>query len=230
MVSLVPRNVLPSGWGSQLALLLQPARYAWELCLPRRRFNRPPVLSSCWLAERTLISSAGGFGAVSGSISPEAYFARRAIVGDGYSFQQSTAELAVASYKSVADQWETALRTRYPQLHRRPEMVAAVSLLESSVLVGPLLLAIAAVAEQHLLLAFCGLVAQVVECIVYAIVVGLTYRTWLWRSLLALPFATLLDIYLRHESMWRYEFGEINWKGRNICLPIMRVIPRLPRA
>lgn len=230
MMSLVPRNILPKGWRAQQALLIQPARYAWELCLPRRRFNRPPVLSSCWVAERKLISGAGGFGAVSGSISPEAYFARRAIVGDGYSFVQSTPELSITSYKSPRDQWDTAVRTRYPQLHRRPEMVLAVSLLEISLLVGPLVLAIIAAIQGHLLLATLGLVAEVVQCIIYGLVVRLTYRQLVLRGFWLLPLAVLLDVYIRHESLWRYEFGEVNWKGRNVCLPVMRVIPKMPKA
>jgi hypothetical protein len=29
--------------------------------------------------------------------------------------------------------------------------------------------------------------------------------------------------------MWQYEFHEVLWKGRNVCLPVMRIIPNLPK-
>jgi hypothetical protein len=29
--------------------------------------------------------------------------------------------------------------------------------------------------------------------------------------------------------MWQYEFGEVIWKDRNICIPIMQVVPELPK-
>ncbi len=230
MQSIVPRNILPKISWLQRSLLIQPARYAWELCPPRRQFNRPPVLSSCWVAERSLISRAGGFAAVSGSISPEAYFAKRAITSDGYSFVAAAGELAVTSHKSASDQWNTAVRTRYPQLRKRPELVAAVSATEFGLLLTPLIICFVAVLQQHWMLAIITGSAQVVESLIYAQIIDFTYRRHLLRGLWLLPAAVLADIYIRHESMWRYEFGEVTWKGRNICLPVMRVIPRFPRV
>ena len=229
MQSLLPANVLPKSWTQSRGLLIQPARYAWEVCLPRRRFNRPPVLSSCWLAERKLISSAGGFAAISGSVSPESHFARRALVTDTYSFVASDEAIGISSHKLAADQWDTAIRTRYPQLHKRPEMVAAVSLAELGLLVGPLFIAIGALITGHIGLFVCCLAAFFIESAVYAQVVNLTYRRRLLRGWWLLLPAVLLDIYIRHESMWRYEFGEVTWKGRNVCLPVMRVISRFPQ-
>jgi glycosyltransferase involved in cell wall biosynthesis len=230
MQSVVPINTMPLSLVQERGLLIQPARYAWEVCLPRRRFNRPPVLSSCWLAERKLISGAGGFAAISGSVSPESHFARRALAADAYSFVASTNEMGIISRKSAEDQWNTAVRTRYPQLHKRPEMVAAVSMAEIVLLIGPLLLAIGAGIAGNVLLGTLASLAFLIESAVYSRIVNLTYRQILIRGWLLLIPAILLDIYIRHESMWRYEFGEVTWKGRNVCLPIMRVIPRFPQV
>jgi hypothetical protein len=33
------------------------------------------------------------------------------------------------------------------------------------------------------------------------------------------------EILLYHWSMLQFEFGEVNWKGRNVCYPIMETIP-----
>jgi hypothetical protein len=37
------------------------------------------------------------------------------------------------------------------------------------------------------------------------------------------------DMAILHYSMWQYEFSEVDWKGRNICVPAMHVIPHLPK-
>ncbi|HWT55476.1 MAG TPA: glycosyltransferase family 2 protein [Candidatus Microsaccharimonas sp.] len=230
MACVIPRNIRPTSIREKLALLIQPARYAWELCPPRQLFNRPPVLSSCWVAERSLLAKNGSFAAVRGTITPEAHFARKAIaLRDGYTFVQSAGELAVTSLKSRADQWDTAVRTRYPQLRKRPEMVLAVCVLELLVLVGPIpMLAVAIINGLWIQTMLAGLAAGM-GCVVYAEVVGVAYRSHKLLDPLLLPFAVLINVYIRHESMWRYEFGEVTWKGRNVCMPVMRVIPRLPK-
>jgi hypothetical protein len=229
MLSLIPSNELPSGRSNLLSLLIQPARYAWELCLPRRRLNRPPVLSSCWVAEHKLIDRSGSFSAVRTMVAPEAYFARKATHRDGYSFVQSVPGEIVSS-KQRPEQWATAVRTRYPQLHRRLDMVFFVSLLELSLFVGSPILMIISTLQGHWLTGLLAGAATMLLGVSYGRVVALTYRRTLPVGFVLAPFAALLDIYIRHESAWRYEFGEVQWKGRNVCLPVMRVIPRLPKA
>src|SRR5258708_4560875 len=105
-------------------------RYAWELALPRRRFNRPPALSSCWLVRRDLLAHGGSFQAVSRSVDQERAIAGLAIKHDGYSFLQSNDAIAITSQKTLADQLDTAVRIRYPQVRRRPELVALISVVE----------------------------------------------------------------------------------------------------
>jgi hypothetical protein len=176
------------------------------------------------------LERAGTFRAVKNTITPEAYFARKALVRDGYSFIQAAGELSITSYKSLADQWETAVRIRYPQLRRRPEMVFLVSAIELGALIAPPAVLIVGIAQGLWLQAALSGLATLLLLSTYGQVVSLTYRRFVWPGFFLGPFAILLDIYLRHESLWRYEFGEINWKGRNICLPVMRVIPRFPKS
>ncbi|HVX23743.1 MAG TPA: glycosyltransferase [Candidatus Saccharimonadales bacterium] len=230
MYSILPRNKALSRWNIH-GLLIQPSRYAWELSLPRRLLQCPPVLSTCWLISAKVLHAAGGFKAVVRSSSPESYFARYAASHeDGYSFLQSDAALAVSSEKAVIEQRFTALRTRYPQLHRRPELVGAVSVLELFIILGPLIEGITGLVTGHWLLAILGGISYALVTVAYCQVVALTYRQFLLRGLWVLPFATMYDIGLLQYSMQQYEFGEMIWKGRNVCLPLMRAIPTLPKA
>jgi glycosyltransferase involved in cell wall biosynthesis len=227
MVSFLPRNLLKSGW-SLRPLLVQPGRYAWELALPRRLLNRPPVLSTCWLITRPALEAAGGFAAISRKAVPESYFARAAALqNDGYSFIAADARLGLSNIKDFEQQQATAVRTRYPQLHRRPEMAALVSLAELIWLVWPFCLLVAAAAAGWWWLAGLSLLSCLLLVAAYALIVRLTYRRFLPASLWFMPFATLYDIGLLNYSLWRYEFGEVIWKGRNVCLPVMRIIDRV---
>lgn len=229
MLSLIPRNVVPAALSVRSSTLLQPMRYAWELALPRRLFRRPPVLSTCWIAKRDLLTSAGGFGAVSRSVVPESYFARVSAVHDGYSFMRSSERIGVASSKSLDEQQATAVRTRYPQVHRRIELVCLLTVAESVGLIWPFMLLALALAHGYQP-SFVIISALTVAILIatYAILVTLTYRVWLVRSLVLLPMVAYIDIVLLNYSMIRYEFFDVEWKGRNVCIPVMRVVDHLP--
>lgn len=229
MVSILPRNLPPQGW-SVAGTLIQPSRYAWELALPRRFLRRPPVLSTCWLISRRALDKAGGFAAVSRKAVPESYLARQAAAAeDGYSFLQSNSRIAISSLKSLDEQKATAVRTRYPQLHRRPEMVALVSLAEFTILACPPIACILSLLHQDWLLAAITGLAYLLEATAYGKIVNLTYRKILLRGSWLLPIAAVYDIGLLNYSMWRYEFREVLWKGRNVCIPVMRVTATLPK-
>ncbi|MEK7152372.1 MAG: glycosyltransferase family 2 protein [Patescibacteria group bacterium] len=209
--------------------LVQAMRYWWELALPRRIFRRPPVLSTCWAIKADALKKAGGFASVARAIVPEAHFARELIKIDGYSFLRSGKGLAIESNKRIPDQRNTAVRMRYPQLHRRPEHAAVVALLEAVFLILPFVLALGGFWFSIGTVAHIAAVAaSILFVIAYEITVLSTHvNTW-WFGLFAQPFAAASDIVLMHHSMWKYEFSTVDWKGRNVCIPVMRVEPRLP--
>lgn len=223
MLSVIPGNKLSNKW-NPLALMVQPSRYAWELALPRRWLRRPPVLSSCWLISKELLVGSGGFEAVAHSISPESYFARQAILAnDGYSFIQSPKQSTIHSVKSLDDQQATAIRIRYPQLHRRPEVTCLITALELAMLTTPLIVLIVSFSLGLWPLFAASLISYGLQAIAYGQIVNLTYRTVLWRGYLMLPLAAIYDVALLNYSMWRYEFRQVIWKDRNVCVPVMRV-------
>jgi hypothetical protein len=227
MVSILPRRD-ESVYGR--FALIQAMRYWWELVPPRRFFSRPPVISSCWVIEREALKKAGSFAAVSRSVVPEAYFARQLLKGDNYSFRRADQNLGIVSAKSVDEQRDTAVRLRYPQMHKRPEVTLVVTALEFGFLVLPFVLFIGG--------RFFGLpglawALAVLSCLLltagYMVVAISTHINRRWFSAVALPIVILTDIGLLHYSMWRYEFSVVEWKGRNLCVPAMHVIAHLPK-
>lgn len=210
--------------------VIQGLRYAWELVPPRRSFNRPPVLSTCWVIARSALKRSGGFAAVARSIVPEAHFAKFLTKSDTYSFMRANQLLGIESTKSANEQLLTAVRMRYPQLHRRPENVFLLTQAYGFFLILPFVLSLSGlwlsigVAAQALALFAAGML------VITYMRVSLATRTggW-WFSLIALPFGLVYDIVLLHLSMYRYEFSVVDWQGRNVCIPTMHVYPKLPK-
>jgi hypothetical protein len=226
MVSILPKR-RQEAYGQ--VSLVQAMRYWWELVPPRRAFQRPPVLSSCWVISRDALKKLGGFASVARAIVPEAHFARQLTADDAYSFLRSDG-VGIESVKSIEDQRSTAVRMRYPQMHRRPEQVALTTLWELTFLVAPFVLAIGGFwlpigTAAHLAAA----IASVMLISVYEMTVLSTRVNNGWFGIVGQPLAALSDIVLLHYSMWKYEFSTVDWKGRNVCVPVMHVTPYLPR-
>lgn len=223
MVSVLPKRANQSLQAS----VLQPMRYWWELALPRRLFNRPAVLSTLWMIERQALQRSGGFEAVSRSVMPESYFAKQLVTDDAYSFIRSSGDLSVMTVKSFHDQFDRAVRYRYPEVHRRLELVLGLSLFEVAFLLLPFVVLVA------------GLFVYMPAAIVAAVTCGLliaaqylilsaTSTTSAHFALINFILAVIAEIFVGNYSMYRYEFSEVDWKGRNICIPVMHTIPRLP--
>lgn len=227
MLGVVPKNEHQKAMGFQ-AMLIQPMRYAWELALPRWLFRRPPVLSTCWLAKKSLLTKAGGFKAVTHSVSPESYFARQCAKNGKYHLMLSDSQTDVVSLKALDDQRDTAVRTRYPQLHRRPEQVCLMSLVQISLLLAPWAFLVAFALRGSVGLFIVSALTSAVLVGGYARLVQLTYRQFYPLSLVALPMAAASNLLWLHVSMYRYEFSEVIWKGRNVCLPLYQVEAQLP--
>lgn len=228
MLSLLPLR--PATEHRKLSFI-QAMRYWWELGFPRRTFNRPPVLSTLWLIRAGALEYEGGFGAVAQTITPEAYFAKALIASDRYMFLRSTPSLPVYSTKGLAEQYSTAIRVRYPQLHRRLEMVVLTTLFELFILLGPFILLPAAfVVHFGLLPVVLWLVAAAGISAMYYLIAIRTHLNNLALGILTAPVAFILDICMLHNSMFKYEFGEVSWHERSVSRPMLQVIPELPKA
>lgn len=212
-------SVMPLRSSSASPTMFAPARYWWEFVLPRKLLKRPAVLSSTWLIQASKLDEFGGFKGVSRSILPERYFAK--FCGQSYKFLLADRKrIFFTTTKPAKAQTLTATLHRYPQLRRRVEAVAVVSIALLSLVLVPVVSL-----GSMLLVPLLSLVALTVSFAVPAAVhfgfLGLV------RALFTLPLI-LREVYLINNSMYKYEFSSIYWKGRNVCLPIMRVTRKLP--
>jgi hypothetical protein len=224
MVSVLPRRLS----GNLAGAFIQPMRYWWELSLPRRLFNRPAVLSTCWLIRRKTLNNLGGFGAVSHSIIPEGYFARELVKTNDYSFIRANDTLDVQTHKAYVDQRATAIRTRYPQLRRRPENVLLVVTADLLFLLGPFVGVAYGLFQNDVAVLNTSIIASAILVLNHLIVVQLTSPSNVVTALINLPIEVLTEVIITIMSMLRYEFGAVEWKDRNVCIPVMHVVPHLP--
>lgn len=223
-------SVLPRRLGNDLmAAFIQPMRYWWELALPRRYVNRPPVLSTCWLIRRKKLEQLGGFEAVRHTIIPEGYFAREFVKRDRYSFLRADDVLDVQTRKSLANQRSTAVRMRYPQIRRRPEMAFVLTLVNVLFLLGPFVVLASGIRVGFGMSQSLAAVAGLLLVLTHVAIMQVSNPANTLVAVVNLPFAILTDIILSYTSMLKYEFTNVDWRGRNICIPVMHVTPRLPK-
>lgn len=207
--------------------VVQPMRYWWEIAFPRVLFGRPAVLGTCWAISKRDMHRLGGFRGVSRHVIPEQYFARELNKGGGYSFLRSSPDLDITTAKSASEQRRTALRLRYPQLRKRPELVLLLVCFYLLMLLAPFLWWIYALltgSNWVLPLISSGLLLATHIQILRISDPGNTML-----SALMVPVAVVVDSCLVLLSMIRYEFFTVLWKDRNICIPVMHVYPSLPK-
>lgn len=227
MVSVMPQRHADARRG---LAILQSMRYYWELAFPRRLFKRPPVLSTTWLVKRDALESYGGLPSVAQAITPEAYFAKKAVIANAYSFIRSDEDLVLLSTKTHDEQYATTVRIRYPQIHRRLELVCLVTLFQLAVFIGPFVgMVLVQLTPSPLMYSLTWLVCIASLTATYMIASVYTRLSEPLIGLMAPLFGYITDIGMLHISMFKYEFSNVYWKGRNVCVPVMHVIPRLPK-
>lgn len=225
MASIMPiRNQI-----SSYSEIIQPMRYWRELAIPKIFKNFPPVLSTVWLVDKKFLIKSGSFEAYQQSVRPEKHFAKRARFINAYHFYTATSGLGIYSVKDYKAQLNTALRTRYPEHHKRPEEIFFVSIWFMAVFVLPVPLFVLAIFMGWGFIAFVSLMSACLLLYTHYLVEKLTGTIKIHKKIIMFPLTVLAEISLINYSMWAYEFSEVIWKGRNICLPVIRTIPRLPK-
>lgn len=226
MISVLPRRTLRS----EVAVFIQPLRYWWEMGFWRFVSHRPPVLSSCWAIRADVLKRLGTFESVKKAVEPEAVFARKLDKSKKYAFLIANSTVGVVSVKAPKQQYQTALRKRYPQLRRRPENVAILVSVQALVIVAPyLMLAWFAYSGFVLSALLPVLFTVIILSLANTAVYKLSMRRLWPMGIVSLPALILADWALMVRSLYAYEFDKVIWKERNICLPLLNVEKTLPK-
>lgn len=215
-------SVLPvSDKGFSVSAVLATLRYYWQIVLPISA-RHVPVSSKLWLINAKSLKSLGGFESVKHKIVPEASFAKRLYDKNEYRFIIGDRSLGLTTEKSWRDQVSTSLRLIYPQLRRQPVVSLALVLVLTGVFAMPFIaLAALLVVGSFGLHFWLAVAAVVLHTLAYGLVISrLQPQSWS-ASVLALPILFLQEAALTAISMLAYEFSEVNWKGRNVCYPVI---------
>jgi glycosyltransferase involved in cell wall biosynthesis len=223
MISVLPRRE----GASESSVFIQPLRYWWELSVPRLFGKRPPALSTLWAIRRKKLLSIGDFESVKRSVRPEAHFAKR--LAKSYRFVLSGNRMGVTSIKGAKEQFDTALRMRYPQARRRPESVLALLLIQAIIFIMPIAVIVYGINNKlETLVTISAITITLLVAINIYISILSVKKSWL-VGLISLPFLVIEEWYVLIRSMIAYEFGNVRWKERNICLPMLAVEKELPK-
>jgi chlorobactene glucosyltransferase len=217
MISVLPQNRL----GLQPGALFGTLRHYWQMVLPLTK-RRVPVSSQAWLINSDTLRGLGGFKSVAHKIVPEGSFARRLQTADMYRFVAGNTALGITTAKRWRSELESAIRLLYPTYKRQP-LVALLAIVGiAAILVAPYVFAgYLAVTQQFNGLFALAVIVCVVGWLIAAFVLRRTHpRAWFLAAIL-LPVIALQEVMLIITSMVEYEFGEVNWKGRNVCYPVI---------
>lgn len=217
MVSALPQRV-DTYFASNI---FQQMRYFWQVALPITG-RRVPVAGPCWLINTKTLKKLGGFGAVKHKVIPETTFARELFAKNKYRFIISNSELGVTNAKRWSSQAESALRILYPTYKRQPViaiLAAAFIVVMSVVPIGTLITF--ATQGNFGPLFWLSLLSTLTMAVAYSLVLIRTNPSMWILATLAMPITFLQEAVLTVISMLSYEFSEVNWKGRNICYPVI---------
>jgi cellulose synthase/poly-beta-1,6-N-acetylglucosamine synthase-like glycosyltransferase len=224
MVSVLPTRYDPAFWKG----FFSPLRYFRELSKISPAVGGTPTLSTLWVIKKSAFDHVGGFGAATRTVIPERFFAKELSRTKQYAFIRSSSRLQVATAKAVSEQIDTSIRVSYPAQHRRLEANALSNIGMFVFMFLPFVQFIhAVIGKQYINALLSGIAAALLAVAHLAIVT--TTNPILWPlAVINMPYLVLQEIALCALSMYRYEFGEVIWKGRGISQPVMQVIPHLP--
>lgn len=222
MVSVLPIRSAFDFWPT----FLEQLRNFWQIALPITS-RRLPISNPCWMIWADSLRRIGGFASVRNSIFPEYHFARALQQKHGYRFIFSDVQTEVTTRKRLSSQASTATRTFYPMLKRRPAWVCAATFFLLAVAITPFGVLLSQFWVWRFdILGIVSAVAVLSFTVAHVAVLRHTNPKGWIVGLVNFPLLIVLDSLLFNWSMLAFEFGEVNWKGRNVCYPIIETFPK----
>jgi glycosyltransferase involved in cell wall biosynthesis len=200
--------------------LLQPLRYLKRITSLSK--VKPPVLSSCWLINLETLKSMGSFDSVKNSVIPEQTFATKLNKTNKYRFIISSKRLDINTRKRFSSQLATATRTLYPLLNKSLLKYLEWNLIIIFLTVSPFIV--------FAVFGFEGVAGKASFIQILSLLIlntSLMYRihpaSW-WLGIIQFPIAIVLELSLLLWSLFKFEYSKVDWKGRNICVPVFAEI------
>ncbi len=188
--------------------------------------SRGQVTDAAWMIKRQTMIELGEFNGVKKAMYPERFFAKTLSKQSSYKLVSLPVKGEIISNRSASYERSQAIRKRYPFLQRDIFKASLLLLVQLNVLIVPfVLIVLLPVSFPSLLLFFTVITWMIID----GVILKARYINYWWLLPFGLPVAACVEIFISHESMRRYEFSSVDWKGRNICLPILETIPRLPK-
>lgn len=200
-----------------LPQLLQPLRLLWQTTF-RNLLKRPPVSSGLWLIDRDKLEDLGSFKSLPAVVNPEKVFAAKLYKKEDYFYAFANADDGVIVRKKLSSLWDSAIRSYYPHLGKNPALVCYMVLLILAVLFMPALNLIDAILSRQLTTGLImGIASSIIWWISHMIIVTRVSPSAWFLGAINLPIMAAVEIYLSLASFYKYEFGKVIWKSRNIC-------------
>lgn len=220
MVSVLPRK----GGRFDIGTLFSALRFFWQLTTPR--FVETPVASALWLIQTSTLEKMHGFKEAANNIEPERSFAQKLAANHTYRFLISNQALGIFYAKKWSSQIETSVRLWYPLLDMQPSRVLLAVLGQYLFVFLPYIVVISHLfTQQYSVVAVVSAVIIVLQFLAYGVYIVKTQEHAKFLAILCYPLVALQETSLILTSFVQYEFGTVNWKGRNICYPILSPRP-----
>jgi len=123
--------------------------------------------------------------------------------------------------KSPVEQIHTTARVRYPQLRNRPESILLFILGLQFLLLSPFFFFFAYLGSSQSLIYILSGLSIFALTLSHVSILVISNPVYSITGLINFPLVVLSDIAITLYSMLRYEFGQVIWKGRNVCMPIL---------
>lgn len=194
-------------------------KYFWRVALPISD-KHVPTSSKLWLIASKTLKELGGFDAARSKALPEAYFARTLFKVRQYRFLVSSIGLGITTAKKWSSQIESSVRTIYPVCRRRPSYVLAMCVSMFAVFMLPgVFVAVDLITGNVQPATWFNVAAIGLAVLNYGIYLFASRVSYRVASLVMLPYSLVQEIVISVISMLKYEFGAVNWKGRNVGFP-----------
>lgn len=214
-----------------ISTILAPLRYFWQIATPLR-FNTP-VATSLWAIRADRIGDQ--LQAYKSNIDIENRLASHFVLRDVYHFLIANSVMQVSYKKRWQSQVDTSIRLWYPTVRKRYLAGLAVITVHFALFILPVIVLIGAILGIGSSSGYISVthVLALAVCFMTSLVYVMYFRyikkvdtakdaAILVLAAFVMPVLAIQEITLIITSFYQYKRGRVDWKGRNVCYPVLK--------